>query len=271
MATRLSRRSTTRPSRRPSWSPPIRSLRDPFAATLSPRLPGGLNLGAQLFWLERLYPDALAARRTGAALAAVLGLGALRRAGQRGHQPWLPLPTSGVRPSGDSPTWPTRRGWAERLGPLRHAADVLGPVRPGARGRARPAGRLRRPLRRPRQQRRAARRARPAGARRRAVRGGLHRHLGDLDGGRRRGTRRLRSGRGHAGQRRRRWPPDARPHASWAAATTRAGWAMRWARPAIRRCSSGPRRRRTGPTCRRRCAPPAPRWSSPAAPTARSA
>jgi len=33
------------------------ALRDPFEATLSPRLPGGLNLGAQLFWLERLYPD----------------------------------------------------------------------------------------------------------------------------------------------------------------------------------------------------------------------
>ena len=30
--------------------------RDPFELTLSPRLPGGLNLGAQLFWLDRLYP-----------------------------------------------------------------------------------------------------------------------------------------------------------------------------------------------------------------------
>src|SRR5690606_37244401 len=36
-----------------------RALRDPFAVTGSPALPDGLNLGAQLFWLDRLYPSAM--------------------------------------------------------------------------------------------------------------------------------------------------------------------------------------------------------------------
>lgn len=34
-----------------------RRLRDPFAVTGSPPLPDGLNLGAQLFWLQSLYPQ----------------------------------------------------------------------------------------------------------------------------------------------------------------------------------------------------------------------
>ena len=36
-------------------------MRPPFSETLSPRLPGGLNLGAQIFWQERRFPDAFAA------------------------------------------------------------------------------------------------------------------------------------------------------------------------------------------------------------------
>ena len=32
-------------------------LRDGFAETLSPRLPHGLNLGAQLYWQETLHPE----------------------------------------------------------------------------------------------------------------------------------------------------------------------------------------------------------------------
>ena len=105
------------------------ALRDPFEATLSPRLPGGLNLGVQLFWLERLYPELWP--RGGAALlwpqywAWVLS-------GERASEVtslgchsdlWRPL----ERRFSDLAIG---RGWAERLGPLRHAADVLGPVRP---------------------------------------------------------------------------------------------------------------------------------------------
>jgi len=37
-----------------------RAARDPFTITGSPALPYGLNLGAQLYWMERRYPDAMA-------------------------------------------------------------------------------------------------------------------------------------------------------------------------------------------------------------------
>jgi sugar (pentulose or hexulose) kinase len=36
------------------------AVRPPFAESLSPRLPNGLNLGAQLFWQSRIFPDAFA-------------------------------------------------------------------------------------------------------------------------------------------------------------------------------------------------------------------
>ena len=103
--------------------------RDPFAATLSPRLPGGLNLGAQLFWLERLFPAVWP--RNGQALlwpqywAWVLSGERASEVSSLGCHTdlWRPL----ERRFSDLAL---RRGWAERLGPLRHAADVLGPVRP---------------------------------------------------------------------------------------------------------------------------------------------
>jgi sugar (pentulose or hexulose) kinase len=103
--------------------------RDPFEATLSPRLPGGLNLGAQLFWLERLYPALLPQR--GEALlwpqhwAWVLSGERASEVSSLGcHSDlWRPL----ERRFSDLAQ---RRGWAGRLGPVRHAAEVLGPVRP---------------------------------------------------------------------------------------------------------------------------------------------
>lgn len=39
------------------------SIRPPFAVTGSPRMPGGLNIGAQLFWLRRNFPEAFASAR----------------------------------------------------------------------------------------------------------------------------------------------------------------------------------------------------------------
>lgn len=39
-------------------------LRPPFSETMSPPLPGGLNVGAQLFWLETARPDDFARVRT---------------------------------------------------------------------------------------------------------------------------------------------------------------------------------------------------------------
>ncbi|HEV2364586.1 MAG TPA: carbohydrate kinase [Caulobacteraceae bacterium] len=103
--------------------------RDPFAATLSPRLPAGLNLGAQLFFLERrlpglwperagclLWPQFWAWRLSGVAACEVTSLGC--------HSDlWRPR----ERRFSDLAL---RRGWSPRLGPLRRAADILGPVRP---------------------------------------------------------------------------------------------------------------------------------------------
>jgi sugar (pentulose or hexulose) kinase len=104
-----------------------RALRDPFAATGSPALPVGLNLGLQLYWLETLAPDAMRRGRivpwpqywawllSGVSASEVTSLGC--------HSD-LWLPREG-RPSAMAVT----RGWAQRLAPLRNAGDILGPVR----------------------------------------------------------------------------------------------------------------------------------------------
>jgi sugar (pentulose or hexulose) kinase len=99
--------------------------RDAFAATGSPSLPDGLNLGAQLHWLETLHPHALRAgsmllpwaqywawRLSGVAASEVTSLGC--------HTD-LWLPGSGV-PSALA----VHRGWAGLLAPLRKASDCLG-------------------------------------------------------------------------------------------------------------------------------------------------
>jgi sugar (pentulose or hexulose) kinase len=104
-------------------------LRDPFEATLSPRLEGGLNLGAQLYWLENLYPQAWpkSARcllwpqywawwLSGEWASEVTSLGC--------HSDlWRPL-------EGRFSDLARSRGWGDRLGTLRGAGEVLGLVRP---------------------------------------------------------------------------------------------------------------------------------------------
>jgi sugar (pentulose or hexulose) kinase len=102
--------------------------RDPFAATLSPRLGGGLNLGAQLYWWERLWPDLWP--RGGQALLWPQ-YWAFELCGERASEVtslgchtdlWRPLEHR-------FSDLAQRHGWAERLGPLRGAGDVLGPIR----------------------------------------------------------------------------------------------------------------------------------------------
>jgi len=103
--------------------------RDPFEATLSPRLPQGLNLGLQLFWLERLRPDLWPAR--GEALLWPQ-YWAWRLTGERASE----LTSLGCH----SDLWrPAERrfsdlaidrGWDWRLGPLRGAREIAGEVRP---------------------------------------------------------------------------------------------------------------------------------------------
>lgn len=101
-----------------------RHERDAFALTGSPALPAGLNIGAQLFWMERLYPDAMAHATlvpwaqywafflTGNAVSEVTSLGC--------HSDlWCPQ-------AGDFSPLAKRLGWAEKLLPIVRAGDVVG-------------------------------------------------------------------------------------------------------------------------------------------------
>jgi sugar (pentulose or hexulose) kinase len=104
------------------------STRDPFSITGSPALPNGLNLGAQLAWLEEIMPDALAGDAriltwpqywawllSGVAASEVTSLGC--------HSDlWNPM-TKRASPLAQA------RGWDRQLAPLRGADEVLGTVR----------------------------------------------------------------------------------------------------------------------------------------------
>ncbi|QUD90616.1 FGGY-family carbohydrate kinase [Phenylobacterium montanum] len=100
--------------------------RDSFAATGSPALPNGLNLGAQLAWLDTLtgpwldeaqillWPQYWAWRFSGVMASEITSLGC--------HTDlWRAIEG---RPSDLA----RARGWAQRLPPLRKAGDMLGPV-----------------------------------------------------------------------------------------------------------------------------------------------
>lgn len=105
------------------------AVRPDFAESLSPRLPNGLNLGAQIFWQSQAYPAAFAGvtailtypqywawRLTGVMASEVTSLGC--------HTDlWAPE-------RGDFSSLVKALGWAERFPPLRPAASVLGVVRP---------------------------------------------------------------------------------------------------------------------------------------------
>ena len=110
-----------------------RKERDPFALTGSPALPEGLNLGAQLFWLEQLYPAELAHatllpwaqfwawQLSGAICSEVTSLGC--------HSDlWCPE-------AADFSPLAQRYGWAERFAPLADAGDVVGTLRPNLAAR----------------------------------------------------------------------------------------------------------------------------------------
>jgi sugar (pentulose or hexulose) kinase len=105
-----------------------RRERDPFTVTGSPALPDGLNMGSQLYWLERLYPDDMKQAQllswaqywtwflSGAAVSEVTSLGC--------HSDlWAP---SGSRFS----PMAERFGWAERFAPLVSADTAVGTLRP---------------------------------------------------------------------------------------------------------------------------------------------
>ncbi|WP_246248851.1 FGGY-family carbohydrate kinase [Chelativorans alearense] len=103
------------------------AVRPPFAETGSPRLPVGLNLGAQLFWQRQAFPDAFAdartilpypqywaCRLTGVAASEVTSLGC--------HTDlWSPS-------TGDFSSLVERVGWRPLMPPMRPASAKLGPV-----------------------------------------------------------------------------------------------------------------------------------------------
>jgi sugar (pentulose or hexulose) kinase len=104
------------------------AARDAFSDTGSPCLPDGLNLGAQLSRLEALEPDLAQGTQilpwaqywswvlSGVAASEVTSLGC--------HTDlWNPL-------AGAPSHLAERRGWAERLAPLRRASEVLGTLTP---------------------------------------------------------------------------------------------------------------------------------------------
>jgi len=102
--------------------------RGAFSETGSPSLPDGLNLGAQIFRLEALDPDLAQGTQilpwpqywswllSGVAASEVTSLGC--------HTDlWNPL-------TGKASALAERRGWAERLAPLRGAGEILGTLTP---------------------------------------------------------------------------------------------------------------------------------------------
>jgi sugar (pentulose or hexulose) kinase len=103
--------------------------RDAFAFTGSPALPDGLNLGAQLFFLETLHPELFSGERrivpwaqywswalSGVAASEVTSLGC--------HTDlWRPLERVPSQLAAS-------RGWSDHLAPLQAAGSVLGMLRP---------------------------------------------------------------------------------------------------------------------------------------------
>jgi sugar (pentulose or hexulose) kinase len=102
--------------------------RDAFALTGSPALPDGLNIGSQLYWLDRLYPEAMhdavlvpwaqywAWFLTGKAVSEVTSLGC--------HSDlWSPA-------AADFSPLARRMGWAERFAPVVSAQAVVGTLKP---------------------------------------------------------------------------------------------------------------------------------------------
>jgi len=105
-----------------------RAERDPFARTGSPALPDGLNLGAQVYWMERLHPEAMARATlvpwaqywawflSGAAFSEVTSLGCHTDLWAPGEARFSPMAQ--------------RLGWADRFAPVAKASDVAGRLRP---------------------------------------------------------------------------------------------------------------------------------------------
>jgi sugar (pentulose or hexulose) kinase len=104
-------------------------IRPPFAETGTPRLPVGLNLGAQLFWQQKhfpaefaraaamlMYPQYWALRLTGVAANEVTSLGCHTDL----WNPW----------KADFSSLVDKMQWRQLMAPVRPAKDRLGPILP---------------------------------------------------------------------------------------------------------------------------------------------
>jgi sugar (pentulose or hexulose) kinase len=105
------------------------AVRPGFAETGSPRLPVGLNLGAQVFWLARAFPAEFARVRHVLMLAQywsfrLSGVAASEATSLGCHTDlWNPW-------EGRFSSLVGRMGWEGLFPPVRKAADMLGPVLP---------------------------------------------------------------------------------------------------------------------------------------------
>jgi L-fuculokinase len=104
-------------------------VRPPFEETLSPNLPRGLNLGRQVYYLQRRFPAEFAAARAFLAYPQywswrLSGVGATEFTSIGSH-------TDLWRPSeGGLSSMVDRLGWRRLFPPMRHAWDTLGTLRP---------------------------------------------------------------------------------------------------------------------------------------------
>ena len=121
------------------------AARPGFAETGSPRLPAGLNLGAQLFWQFARFPEETA--RTAAILTypqywtrRLCGVAAVEPTSLGCHTDlWDPRRR-------DFSALVDRQGWRARMPPVRLAGDVLGPVTAAVAGATGAAARRRRSI-----------------------------------------------------------------------------------------------------------------------------
>lgn len=105
------------------------AVRPDFAQTGSPRLPVGLNLGAQFFWQMRAFPDF--AKRV-AHMLTYPQYWAFRLSGVMANE----VTSLGCHTDLWNP-WAGRfsdlvvsQGWSDLMAPVRKAGEVLGPIRP---------------------------------------------------------------------------------------------------------------------------------------------